>query len=113
MFKKKNIKASVDDDGNLHFWEDGINERDWLVLLTSAVFFGSIFIGVTISILSMFMDIELPPVYIELIKTMDIPITTIVGGIFANKVAQTIVTKKDTDNVSNSVEINTNMESDI
>lgn len=110
MLKKKNIKASVDDDGNLHFWEDGVNERDWLILLTSIVFFGGIFIGLILTIVGMFMGFELPDKYLQLIEAMDVVIVTIVGGLFTVKATQTIANRKT--NKDDSSDVNNHNEGD-
>lgn len=88
---KKVVKAEIDKKGVLTFLEDedGVTERDWVILLTSTVFFGGIAIGMFVVILGMFFGFTLPPQYIELIKTMDAPIGIILGGLFAVKGVQT------------------------
>lgn len=88
---KKVVKAEIDKKGVLTFLEDedGVTERDWVILLTSSVFFGGIAIGMIVVILGMFFGFTLPPQYIELIKTMDAPIGIILGGLFAVKGVQT------------------------
>lgn len=95
--RKKKVKVEVDEKGFLTFLKDkdGVSERDYLLLVTSSVFFGGIAIGLIVTIVGMFFGFELPDVYIELIKTMDIVVTTIVGGIFAVKATQTYMDKKN------------------
>lgn len=106
--RKKKIKAKVDEKGFLTFLEDddGVSERDYLLLITTTVFFGGIAFGLVFTIIGMFFGFELPAVYIELIKTMDIVVTTIVGGIFAVKATQTYMDKKksNTDSEENNGE---------
>lgn len=97
IMTKKKIKAEIDDKGFLTFLQDsdGVSERDYLLLITTSVFFGGIAFGLIFTIVGMFFGFELPSVYIELIKTMDIVVTTIVGGIFAVKATQSFIDNKN------------------
>lgn len=101
--KKSKIKAKVNDEGFLTFLkdDDGVSERDYLLLITTSVFFGGIAIGLIFTIVGMFFGFELPQIYIELIKSMDIVVTTIVGGIFAVKATQAYIDNKEYKNKEN------------
>ena len=81
MFKKKNIKASVDKDGYIHFLNDrdGFSSRDYLLLISTVVFFGFITIGLVMLLCNQRID----PMYIELLSMVDAPLMTIVAGIMS------------------------------
>lgn len=91
MSKKSEVKAKIDKHGIVTFLNDsdGVTERDWLILLTSVVFFGGIGLGLFVILTGMFFSFDLPPIYIDLIQTMSAPIGVILGGLFAVKGVQT------------------------
>ena len=103
ILTKKKVKAEIDKDGKLTFLtdEDGVSERDYLILITSIVFFGGIAIGLFTTLLGMFMGFELPDKYIQLVEAMDTVIITIVGGLFTVKATQTLVNRKPNNNSDN------------
>ena len=95
--RKKKLKAEIDENGRVYFWKndaDGFSQQDLMIVLTSAVFFGGIGIGLIISGLGMFLGFELPDKYIDLIRILDIPVSVILGGLFAGKIATTVVNRK-------------------
>lgn len=99
--KKKKIKAEIDENGRIYFWKndsDGFSQQDLMIILTSIVFFGGIGIGLVITGMGMFLGFELPDKYIDLIRVLDLPVTTIIGGLFAGKIATTVVNRKSNNN---------------
>lgn len=92
---KKKVKATIDENGVLEFIKDGVDEREYLILITSSVFFGGVALGLIVTLIGMFVGYELPSRYLELIGTMDIPLSVILGGIFTVKTAQVISKKKE------------------
>ena len=95
--KRKKIKAEIDENGRVYFWKndsDGFSQQDLIIILMSMVLFGGIGIGLFVVILGMFLGFELSPTYIELIKVLDLPFMTVIGGIFTVKTASTIVNRK-------------------
>ena len=98
--KRKKIKAEIDENGRVYFWKndsDGFSQQDLIIILMSMVLFGGIGIGLFVVILGMFLGFELSSTYIELIKVLDLPFMTVVGGIFTVKTASTIVNRKSDD----------------
>lgn len=95
MARKKKMKVELDDKGNiLSFVEDGVDEREYLIIITSFVFFGGVALGLLITLIGMFIGYDLPPQYLELIGVMSSPLMVILGGIFTVKTAQVITDKK-------------------
>lgn len=95
--KRKKIKAEIDENGRVYFWKndsDGFSQQDFIIILMSSTLFFGIGIGLFVVILGMFLGFELSPTYIELIKVLDLPFMTVIGGIFTVKTASTIVNRK-------------------
>lgn len=92
MFRKKNkVIGEIQDDGRVVFWKndkDGLTAQDAVVLASIGVFFGGIAIGLIITVIGMFTGYELPDKYIDLILTMDLTMSVVLGGLFAHKTAQ-------------------------
>lgn len=109
---KKNVKAKIDDKGRVTFLtdEDGVSEKDYLIILTSLIFFGGIGVGLIYSLIGTIFGLELPDKYIELIKVMDIPLGIILGGVFTVKTAQTIVSRRTDGNSENETVLEVNKE---
>lgn len=91
MSKKSKIQGEIDENGRVVFWKndkDGLTAQDSVVIASGIVFFGGIAIGLFITILGMFTGHELPDKFIDLIKTMDLTMSVVLGGLFAHKTAQ-------------------------
>ena len=74
-------KAKIDKDGYVHFLndKDGLSSRDYLLIISTAVFFGFITIGLVMLLFNQRID----PMYIELLGMVDAPLMTIVAGIMS------------------------------
>lgn len=108
--KKKRVKAEIDSKGRIYFWkndEDGLSQQDFIVILMSIVLFG----GIGIGLIAILLGMTLPASYIELIKVLDIPFATVIGGIFTVKTTDAIVNrnkKKEEDDEKVYIEIEEN-----
>lgn len=69
---------------------DGISMKDWLMLLSSTVFFLFITIGLIMSLFGNSID----PVYLDLLDTVSPVIITITSGVFGVNAVETFVNRK-------------------
>lgn len=95
--KKKKLKGEIKEDGSVVFYKndpDGLTAQDAVVVASLITFFGGIAVGLIVTLVGMFTGYELPDKYIELIKTMDLTMSVVLGGLFANKAVQSYVNSK-------------------
>lgn len=94
MLSKK--KAKIDKDGYIHFLndKDGISARDYLLIISTVVFFGFITVGLVLLLLNKSID----PMYIELLGMVDAPLMTIVAGIMSINGVQIYADSKKSSN---------------
>ena len=86
MAKKK---AKIDKDGYVTFLndEDGFSAKDYLLIISTVVFFGFITIGLILILCGIPIDDD----YMKLIGMVDAPLMVIVGGIMSINVTEKIV----------------------
>lgn len=105
---KKKVKAEIDEHGRIYFWKndsDGFSQQDFIIVLMSVVLFCGIGFGLIAVVLGMFLGFELSPTYIDLIRILDMPFITVIGGIFTVKTASTIVNRKSDTSSDNETKV--------
>lgn len=77
----RKVKAEIDKDGRIHFLNDsdGFSSKDYLLLISTLVFFGFITTGLVMVLTNKALD----PMYIELLKMLDAPLMTIIAGVMS------------------------------
>lgn len=86
-------KAKIDKNGYVTFLndEDGFSAKDYLLIISTVVFFGFIVIG----LIMILMGLPIHENYIDLLNMVDSPLMVIVGGIFSINVTEKIVSSKN------------------
>lgn len=91
MAKKK---AKIDREGYVTFLndEDGFSAKDYLLVISTVVFFGFIVVGLVLVLFG----IPIHDDYIKLLDMVDLPLMTIIGSVVGYGITEKIVdSKKD------------------
>ena len=91
MSKKR--KAKIDRDGYVTFLndEDGLSSKDYLLLLSTGIFFLFVSIGLVLVLFNQ----ELSPMYLQLLEITTPTVITVVGGTMGVQAVESFNSRKN------------------